>query len=299
MDNQKRWFVGLDFQGRCAGALTFARWLHTSAVHQHIVGLHVIPDHPGMQASDLPELCANAEVYARKVVAQAHATDAISEIETTYGEGVEDGLEKLLQNRGSLGLIIGRNAPCSGGPMVALGKVARRLVRHARGPLVVVPRDLPMSAIDSGPVVLATDLTDNSTPALDFARSLAELTARKLIIACVVRAFEPLDVYVSGIGWNRSQLDARAQGETALERWATALGLKPGPSVAFQILDGPTEPGLLRFADQCGASMIVCGSRRLSLAERIFTSSVGTGLAARAPIPVAIVPFDHVGPTPA
>ena len=53
-------------------------------------------------------------------------------------------------------------------------------------------------------------------------------------------------------------------------------------------------PELLAVANEERASMIVCGSRRLSLAERIFSSSVGTELAAAAPIPVAIIPHDHV-----
>lgn len=36
--------------------------------------------------------------------------------------------------------------------------------------------------------------------------------------------------------------------------------------------------------------MLITGSRRLSLVERIFSSSVGASVAAMAPIPVLLVP---------
>lgn len=56
-----------------------------------------------------------------------------------------------------------------------------------------------------------------------------------------------------------------------------------------------TSPGdpveqTLKLAQAHDASIIVCGSRRLSLADRVFQASTGSTLAAYARRPVVVVP---------
>ena len=46
------------------------------------------------------------------------------------------------------------------------------------------------------------------------------------------------------------------------------------------------------LAEEMDAAVLVCGSRRLTVGERIFSASVGTELAALSKHPVAIVPPD-------
>ena len=72
-----------------------------------------------------------------------------------------------------------------------------------------------------------------------------------------------------------------------VERWCHAEGML---SPSCDVFHGRTVPTLLEFAKQVDASMIVCGSRRLSLLERLLSSSVGSGVAAHADRPVAVVP---------
>ena len=63
-----------------------------------------------------------------------------------------------------------------------------------------------------------------------------------------------------------------------------------GDQDGIVVVDGPIVRALWTAAVKERACMLVCGSRRLSLLERIFTSSVGSELAATSPLPVAIVP---------
>ena len=81
------------------------------------------------------------------------------------------------------------------------------------------------------------------------------------------------EVFVISTNWLAEWLDSR------------------GVSVDEQsVLLGDAVESLSAHVRSKGAALLVCGSRRLSLTERVFLTSAGSELAALAPCPVAVVP---------
>lgn len=286
-----RWIVGLDFKDYCNGALTYARWLKGAVPGSSFLGVHVIESR-GLSAYNVPSMVDNAQAYNHKLLEQHHAADAFTDVKTIVGEHAEQVLEQAARDYEANALVVGRRAPTRGGRIVALGRVARRLVRKAAGPLVVVPPDLEPSAVDVGPIMVATDLGDSSAAALQFARTLADDLARPLAIVHVTPVYDSLNVYVSAAEWSSVQLEARNTGKERLTAWLAERGIVESDSVRLEVRWGALGPELMAAASDLQAAMVVCGSRRMSATERLFTSSVGVELAAGAPIPVTIVPFD-------
>ena len=79
----------------------------------------------------------------------------------------------------------------------------------------------------------------------------------------------------------------REQQRAKLERWISAYNLE---GLLCHEAEGHVLEHLIAVGRKQDACMIVCASRQLSTADRIFTSSLGSQLAAWAPMPIAVVP---------
>ncbi|MCA9695030.1 MAG: universal stress protein [Myxococcales bacterium] len=286
-----RWIVGLDLTERSAGAITFARWFHQHLTDEHFLGAHIIEASARLQAYDIGEMSGRAALVARKMIADAGAAAAIPEVEVRAAEGAARALEELSHERSSVGIIVGRKAPRGERPLVALGRIARRLVRRAPTSLIVVPPDLSASDL-GGPIVVATDLTESAARALHFARGIARETGLPLVVAHVVEVVDALQLYVPTLDFSSTRIEARARSEAAVDAWLRDHYVAPGPEITVALPDGPVFSGLSDVIEEHRPSLVVCGSRRLSATERLFLSSVGTELASRAPTAVAIIPFE-------
>jgi nucleotide-binding universal stress UspA family protein len=284
-----RWIVGLDLLDLSHGAMRFAAWIHRHASGERFSGVHVLTPQPlRLSLSDKTE-----EEFREWVLGLAKGAvgalgvdvdlDEVSVIEADTGE---EGLTSALSVKGGSALVIGRKAPAADDDaVVRLGRVARRLLRQMPAPIAVVPPDLG-EELPPGPVVMATDLGPSSEAALAFAKLFAETVGRELVVVHAVTVQNTLQVYVAPNAWDRAHLEAGERGQAALAEWLDAHQV----SARALIVSGPTGNGILAACEREKACVVIAGSRRLSLVERIFSSSVGGSLAAMAPIPVIMIP---------
>jgi nucleotide-binding universal stress UspA family protein len=284
-----RWIVGLDLRGLSQGAVRFAKWLHENAETEHMVGVHVIEAYPEPNRDiEIPVESFREwlQAAAEKEVAKVGATEVFEDIDSTRATAAEEGLALAVEQRQAFGLILGRKAPRGQDGLVRLGRVARRLIRRAETPLMIVPPDIRSQDIGDGPVAVATDLGADAVGALKFGKAMADALGRELVLLHGIRVPHLLDQYLPADAWSMVQTSMDKEGGEAAQAWAA----KHGVQARVHIVDGPLVRGLWMAAFRERACMLVAGSRRLSLLDRIFASSVGSELAASSPLPVAIVP---------
>lgn len=316
-----RWLVGFDATPSSVGVVRFASWLHARTEGHH--ALHAIQvetsaatglddavgSGPHLDASERRGRAFIA-TYAQPSSASAAAPGAFAGVESVHG-APEHVLLALAKERDFDGLLLGRAAPAEGSPIVALGRVPRRLLRQLELPTVVVPPDwsapeaieagaaLESPATAPGPIVVGVTPAPESIEAAGFAVLLGEALTLPVVLVHVVP--RPRPVAVAGVlsleprdptmsGSDIAPPEDTSGPEAAIAAWTEEHGLD-GLPLELRVGHAPVE--LVTFARERSATMIVCGSRRLSLMERLFTSSVGTELAAHADRPVVVVPSDR------
>lgn len=303
MDNQaltlKRphcWDIGIDLSQRSHGAIRFAHWLHqTSAAEERLRGVYV-----GSQAkvrSRLPgggsavqRACAMVQTSTEAVVAGGHFVG----FEVSLSDAPEQELGRLAQRDNTDGLIVGRAAPIVGWSLLTLGRVTRRLLRSLPCPVVVVPPDLRVDQLGKGPIIVGVQPDPTSVPAVRFACELGERLNLEVWLVHTVEAAPS-----GGASALSEMLDLRERtqaAELALEQWVEHHEFTDLPR---RTEVGRRGEGLINAADRVDATMLVSGSRHLSLGARIFKSSMGSKLAAHARCPVAVVPSEPRGATTA
>jgi nucleotide-binding universal stress UspA family protein len=294
-DRIDKWILGLDLREGAEGPLVFASWLSTQlGATQSVVlePIHAIErDEIGLLANvdRREQVVSLAEDAVARTLGRAGVTNGIANTRLVEVGEPEDVLVSAA--RGADGLIIGRLAPRGKDRLVRLGGVARRLLRSLPAPTLVVPPDLHHEQIGKGPIILACDMHEDSLGATRFALRMADRLSRELILAHVVSmpyswstGYLPPDVF------RQIHVDLVSQAERALECWATKQGITDLRRV---ICDGMVADELRSLARQDDALMLVAGSQKLSLVERVFVGSIGSELAASAPCPVALVPPNY------
>ncbi|MCA9655824.1 MAG: universal stress protein [Myxococcales bacterium] len=280
-----RWIVGLDLRPRSQGAIKTARWLHEHRSEQarnRFYGVHVVPQVPRVSVRDdeMDELCERARASAQATVDRAGAAAAFDRIEAVPGVPVQ-ALGAASSFYDVDGLIIGRHGPRDGGTVVRLGTVARQLLRQLPAATMVVPPDHDPEAHPQGPVLVATDLAPDAAAAGRFGLRLAQDLGVDLVL-----------LHVPETGQLAAQLGAAPHSPIihdpeAFENWVETYGLG---GARTETSPGDPVEQTLKLAQAHDASVIVCGSRRLSLSDRVFQASTGSTLAAYAKRPVVVVP---------
>lgn len=289
----------MDLTSTSHGAVRLARWLQARSRHeQRLRGVYVgsaATIERMLPGAGLPG--ERACLMMRAAAESLGAASAFAAFEAVPGDEPEEVLARVAEANEADGLVIGRAGAAGEWSLVSLGRVARRLLRHVPRPVMVVPPDLDVAALGRGPVVIGAAPVDHAVSAIRFGRALAETLDLPTLVVHVLpdpAAFplagpDPALTYTSAQQavalLDRARL--RVEAEHALAGWLREHGLGEPPLRA--------EPGrkartLLDVAREVEATLVVCGSRRLSLGERIFQSSVGTELAARADRPVVVVP---------
>lgn len=168
-----------------------------------------------------------------------------------------------------------------------LGSVAERVIRAAPCPVQVV-RTIPAD----GPVVVATDLSDPSMPALDEAVREAADRSAKLVVAYAIdfgdatllnNALSPL-IATSVIPQDAMDTARKLAHET-IEAKLEALSAR-GEVV---VLDGAAAPSIVRLAAQRNAALIVVGTHGRTGLKRLALGSVAERVARTAPCDVLAV----------
>ena len=273
-----KWVVGVDLRPGCYGALGFARFLAErvgdTATAVHAVQLPDLLDQPPSQA----EVRDHVERFVQERLDKAG-------VQVAHDVDPDEALHAAVTEQGADGIIIGRRSPADGDEVVRLGAVARRILRHLGHPVLVCPADLKADAVADGPVMLAAVPAEQCVGALRFAQGLARRLGRPLEVVAAVRpAFGSSVSYLPAPAYQGSLFE-RAQAE--LTAWLDAHG---AGDCSATVVEGTTVPVILGEADARQAVAIVCGSRRLSVVDRIFQSSIGGVLAGTARVPVAVVP---------
>jgi nucleotide-binding universal stress UspA family protein len=285
-----KWIVGLDLRPSSQGAIRFARQLSETSEHDAMVGVHVLEEahlQPALRYHHLDELMATVREVAERVVADCGASAVLEALEIVQGVHAERSLEAAREYHYCDAIIVGRQAPRDGHRLLRLGRVARRLLRSLDSPVVVVPPDYEATDLE-GPVVVSTNLREDSEDALRFAADMAERLGCPLVVLHVVPYADDYGAhYIPEESRKKIAADNQREGEADLHGWLEGLGIEDAEELVVQ---GGVVEQVISVATERGATLLVSGSRVLSVLERLLLTSIGSELAASAPCPVAVVP---------
>ena len=271
-----KWIVATNLRDDSRGALEFAAWLHATARDaqaQPTTALSVIRD--GGDFLNVPSgrqlMVQRIEEAAREFIAQTPARDAIEGVQVEVAANVATSLSETAKAQAAA-LVLGRAAPRENTRLVRLGSIARRALRQLAGPTVIVPPDWTAEIAGDGPVMVAVDASASSLAALAFAEALATAVARPLLAVQAIQGLDGLGTAFLPAAEVASSREQHRQRE--IDELSAFLAEHGHASLAVRSEPGPTLHTLLDVADDVHAAAIVCGSRRLTLAERIFSASV-------------------------
>lgn len=287
MKNERPWLVALELSPRSSGALQFARWLR-GTLNTRVLGVYVhelwLSGLPPGEGASIAIAVRNETVRWMTDLDPGKPGSPVDEVKVVEEVAAESGLATAA--RGAPGLVVGRRV-ASDANMVRLGRVTRRLLRSLPAPVIVVPPELAVDAF-RGPVVLASDFSDASVTAARFAAAFAQRLGRPLVC-----------VHVGEPGWDEPiqehdprWADLRGTWKATTERAARAWAGAHCPGDELVVEFGDPSARLVAVAARLGACLLVVGSGRPGLLERIFMGSTASSVAATASCPVAVVPVD-------
>jgi nucleotide-binding universal stress UspA family protein len=285
-----KWAIGLDLRREGRGALAFVRWLRERSAADAFTAVHVLEVSPVLQALRDRDEGIDAIELAREAGLQELAAAGLSGVEGPIvldASAPDEGLENEIENLGADGLVIGRRGETHDNRLLRLGPIARRLLRRLPVPVVVVPPDLEVRRIGAGPIILATDLADDSLAAARFAKRVADTYGCQLVSMHVVPGSDAAAMFVPAATIQQLYEQLGLDRHKDLEGWNRDAGLGEIPSI---VAAGDVLARVIAVADNEHAPLVVTGSRLQSTVTRIFTASVGTTLAGYANCAVAVVP---------
>jgi nucleotide-binding universal stress UspA family protein len=289
-----KWVVGVDLLPDSQGALEFVAWLHgREAVGPgEVRGLCVLEEAAFFTVRG--DARVRIEEGVRKALAglvdASHARGALGELDARIAGSVHTALCDLAREHEAV-LVIGRQARRGEGSLVRLGKIARRLLRHLPVPVAVVPPDIQLQDFPEGPVLVAVDTTEASLPAIAFGRAYARVVGRAVRLVHVLPSVGAIGLeYVSAARSAELRHEYGQRSRRAFDDFVHGNGLDDLP---VSLLPGPVIESVLEVAGAERACSIVCGSRKLGVAARVVSASIGSELAAAASVPVVVVPPDY------
>lgn len=284
-----------------AYAASTARWYDAALTVLHVVPelvpVDVLPPLAvqdgglahGVVALDRPALQGAAEAFAAGATSGTGVTarvlvreepdvaqailDEVSESETslvvmgTHGRG---GLEHLL-----------------------LGSVAEQVLRHAKVPVMIVPRQaraaVPAGAIDFDSIVCGVDFSEASRRAARWGVSLAEESDGRLALVHVLTT--PPEAQLHDPGLSDPQAHAAAVA-TSLEELRSLVPPEVRPYLRPETLveEGDAARTILGLAESHAADLIVLGVQNRGGLDRLLRGSVTHDILRGAQVPVLTVP---------
>ncbi len=184
-------------------------------------------------------------------------------------------------------LVVGSHGR-TGLPRLLLGSVAERLVREAPCSVLVARKHRP------GPVLVATDLSEASLPAVAVGAQEAKRRGVSLVVAHVIDhalsdfAASALSQFLGVLPPINGELlgEARAAAHGVL----AAVIEKTGMAGEARVLEGSAASAIIRAAEELGAELIVVGAHGKSgvrdvvlgsVTERILRSAQGSVMVVR------------------
>lgn len=298
----KKWIVGLDLRPLSQGAIRFAAWMASRSQlegAEQLIGIHVIEeDHlrAALRYHHYDEVMKAAQEAAEQTVTRLGLENAFSDVHVVQGVNAEKSLEAARTYHHAHGIIMGRYAHKEGVYVRRLGRVARRVLRQLSSPVIVVPPDWESPEGEAGPVLAACNLQRECGPALRFAIDMGERLDRQVTAVHVVPLPEDYGAhYLPEGSLERLRVEHQQEGEQGLSAFLKDENIT---GVRSLVVQGGTVEHLCEQASIDNASLLVTGSRRLSMFDRVLLTSIGSELAANAACPVAVVPPGAVDQTP-
>jgi nucleotide-binding universal stress UspA family protein len=148
-----------------------------------------------------------------------------------------------------------------------------------------------MKAMAQERILLATDFSPASRPAVREALGLAKATGAALVIAHVLEEAIPFspEGYVLPRIYDELAEAVRAQGQKKM-RTLLALARKAGVQASGLLLRGAPHEAIARAARSQGAGQIVIGTHGRSGVSRLILGSVAAKVIAAAACPTLVVP---------
>jgi nucleotide-binding universal stress UspA family protein len=254
--------------------------------------VHVIEDRdlrPLRSHLSLSELERMSREAAGGALGEEGVVEQFDKLQILHDTTAETAFEDLVaKQQEETGIVVGRKSPAAGRGWVRLGRIARRLVRSLPGPVVVVPPDLDTARLAEGPIVLAISLEEDSEGATRFAARYAKRWKRELVVMHVVPSFTVGRApFADSAIVHQVVTQMRADADRGLSDWIASHQLTNARPYATA---GDVVDRIVTTADEENAALIVVGSRRLSMAMRLYSSTIGPDVAGVARCPVAVVP---------
>jgi nucleotide-binding universal stress UspA family protein len=286
--------VALDFGTASLEALRQARTLahETGSV---LAACHVLPSMADLSAFFPERSLVNAEDtaledgQARKALAERarselglELTEIFIERGTAYAE-----LVRRAESWGADYIVMGSHGR-TGLTRAILGSVAERVVQHAPCS-VLIARPIAQP----GTVLVATDLSDPSLPAITAGMAEARRRNARLQVVTVFEWAAPLMIPFTGVMGTLPALpgaEAQAQARETLRQMLTDAVSRAGAVAEARVLEGSPASEIVAHAGEIGAELVVVGTRgrtglaRLALgsvAERVIRGAECSVLAVR------------------
>jgi nucleotide-binding universal stress UspA family protein len=272
------------------------RQAHERARHAgaRLLVCHVVPSlaranvlFPHLQ---LEQDAARRELQQKALHALVERTRAVtgrsaSEFEALLEDGTAYARIVEVAERAGAELIVVGERGATGLSRVLLGSVAERVVRYAHAPVLVA-----RAARRTGNVLVATDLSDASLPALAAA---AREARREGVQVTALHCVEPIGVVAGAeyaMVWSAAAVAglAKQARERAQDRLAQAVR-QVGLVGQQRVVDGEPAPAILTAAEELGAELIVLGTRGRTGLWRVLLGSVAESVVRHAACSVLVV----------
>lgn len=187
VDTKKTIVVAVDLEGRCEGALEYARKI-AGAYGTRIVLAHGLDPVDYAAVDHLPGGVAEGISQRARAALETMAANLLREgihshSEVRQGEVVQMLLDVARQYNAGL-LVVGTRGREGAGP-IAVGTITEQLVRRSDFPILAVAEDWNAGEyrpIPGGPILLAMDHNEAGPAAIAAASSLATMFRRTLIV---------------------------------------------------------------------------------------------------------------------
>jgi nucleotide-binding universal stress UspA family protein len=277
-----KYVVGIDLIDSRGGVPRFAAWFRRAGGCRRLLGVHVVPhDQPATKVVVSRALTALESLVEREGLATE-----FDELCVVPGNNVAETLHAVCVEHSTAGLIVGRRSGVNEPGWVRRGSTTRYLLRSLPAPIIVVPPDLDLDSLGSGPLlVTATAAEDASMAAIRVASQLSRRLQRNFEVVRVAPQGTARDVYLPVERALKNQEEVRRKTELGLSQWLGRRGI----DAPARVLSGPTIETLLARIAESQVPLAVCGRNRATFVQRYLGGSTATELAALSNVPVAVV----------
>lgn len=266
--------VPLDGSSDSEAALTMGSYLADAFG----VGLRIVHAIDS-QETDASAAVATFESYVSELMGQSPATRLQPTTEVTAGSASDVILEAATPED----LIVIASHGRGGLKSALFGSVADKVVRGARGPVVVVPVSQNLVAPPIHTVLIAVDESECAAHAAAVGRSLA---ARLGASVSLVNSYMPTPV---AAGLETPYIPSQT-GEFERDAAKELVSETAEPGEHGHVVLGPTVEAITDVVEDLGAGLVVAGSSGKGFFGRLLTGSISESLMHKLDRPLLIVP---------